>query len=381
MKMNRFLNWRFVLVITAITIVFASIFYTSKLASRLAIEERKKVALFAEGIKSIALAQNNEEISFATNIITQDSTIPRIITDEAGNIQGIKGIDTNGKKDVDHFLRNKIEEFKKINQPITVNYNFGNVNVYYGDSYLLSSLKLFPYAQIAIIAIFLTVVIFSITASNKSIQNQVWVGLSKETAHQLGTPISSIEAWLELIKMELPDNEYVEEMQKDVNRLKLVADRFGKIGSDPQMDTYNIIPRLQDMVDYMTKRAPEKVSIRFEHSIDIVYAQINTALFDWVIENLIRNSLDALDGVGTINIALTDKNADVIIDVIDNGKGIAPHLLKKVFHPGFTTKKRGWGLGLSLSKRIIEKYHHGKIFVKQSELLSGTTFRIILKKV
>lgn len=381
MNLRQYLNWRTYLVLTALCIVAASLYYTSQLASKLAVEERKKVALFAEGIKSIATAKNDEEISFATNIVTQDSTIPRIITDEKGNIQDIKAIDTSGIRNGREFLAKKMEEYKKLNTPIIVNYEFGNVLIYYGESYLLTRLRYFPYAQLAIITLFLLVVIISIGTAHRSIQNQVWVGLSKETAHQLGTPISSIEGWMEIIREELPDNDYVAEMQKDVDRLKLVADRFSKVGSEPKLQVEDLVPRLTEMVNYMQKRAPGKVHITFEHGQPVVEANISGALFDWVIENLIRNALDAMEGIGTIHIRLIEKNADVIIDVADNGKGIPKHQIKKVFLPGFTTKKRGWGLGLSLSKRIIDKYHHGSIFVRQSELKSGTTFRIILKKI
>ncbi len=381
MDIRQFFNWRSFLVLMALLIVAASLFYTSQLASKLAIEERKKVALFAEGIQSIATAQNGEELSFVTNIITQDSTIPRIITDEKGLIQDIRAIDTSGVNNVPQFLNNKIAEYKKINTPIVINYSYGNVFIYYGESYLLTRLRYFPYAQLAIIALFLVVVVISISSANRSIQNQVWVGLSKETAHQLGTPISAIEGWMELLREELPNNDYVSEMQKDVDRLKLVADRFGKVGSEPQLQIENLVPRLAEMVAYMQKRAPHKVIISFESSEPIIEANISGPIFDWVIENLIRNSLDAMEGAGSIVLNIQNRENQVFIDISDNGKGIPKHLIKKVFNPGFTTKKRGWGLGLSLSKRIIQQYHHGNLFVKNSELHTGSTFRIVLDKV
>jgi len=380
MIFSQFFNWRTYLVAAALVIVAASLLYTSQLASKLAVEERKKVALFAEGIKSIASAKNGEELNFVTNIITQDSTIPRIITDEAGNIQDIRAIDTTGVKNVPLFLQQKIIEYKNLNNPIVVQYGYGNVLIYYGESYLLSRLRYFPYAQLAIIALFLVVVLISIGTANRSIQNQVWVGLSKETAHQLGTPISSIEGWMEIIREELPNNDHVSEMQKDIDRLKLVADRFSKVGSEPKLMIENLVPRLAEMVNYMQKRAPGKVFISFETSNDVIEANISGAIFDWVIENLIRNALDALEGIGTIEVNIKEKNADVIIDISDNGKGIPKHLIKKVFTPGFSTKKRGWGLGLSLSKRIIEQYHNGSLSIKHSEVQKGTTFRIILNK-
>ncbi|MGC4057521.1 MAG: ATP-binding protein [Chitinophagaceae bacterium] len=374
------MNWRSLLVLTAICIVGASLFFTGRLASRLAVEERKRVALFAEGVKYIAIAPNDEEISLATNIITQDSTIPRIITDEAGHIQDLKGLDTSGVKDVSGFLKKKMDEFRKQNPPIRVQFEFGSVLIYYGESNLLTSLRYFPYAQLAIIALFLVVVIISIGTAHRSIQNQVWVGLSKETAHQLGTPISSIEGWMEIIREELPGNDYVAEMQKDVDRLKLVADRFSKVGSEPKRQVENLVPRLEEMVSYMQKRAPGKVRISFGTNAADVEANVSGALFDWVIENLIRNALDAMEGVGNIRILLEETDTTVLIDVSDTGKGIPKHQIARVFQPGFTTKKRGWGLGLSLARRIIENYHHGTIAVKQSEVKKGTTFRIVLPK-
>lgn len=381
MNLQQLFNWRSVMVLTAICIVGASLFFTGRLASRLAVEERKKVALFAEGIKHIATAPNDEELSFVSDIITQDSTIPRIITDESGHIQDLRAIDTSGERDVKKFLQDKIESFKKQNPPIHVQYDFGSVLIYYGESSLLTSLRYFPYAQLAIIALFLLVVILSIGTAHRSIQNQVWVGLSKETAHQLGTPISSIEGWMEIIREELPGNDYVAEMQKDVDRLKLVADRFGKVGSEPQLQVENLVPRLREMVNYMQKRASGKVAITFSGEHEEVLANISGPIFDWVIENLIRNALDALEGSGRIEVKLQQADTEIFIDVSDTGKGIPRHLLKRVFAPGFSTKTRGWGLGLSLSKRIIEKYHHGSIFVKHSELQKGTTFRIVLHGV
>lgn len=380
MNLQQLFNWRSMMVFTAICIVGASLFFTGRLASRLAVEERKKVALFAEGIKHIATAPNDEELSFVSNIITQDSTIPRIITDESGHIQDLRAIDTSGVRDVKKFLGEKIESFKKQNPPIQVQYDFGSVLIYYGESSLLTSLRYFPYAQLAIIALFLLVVLLSIGTAHRAIQNQVWVGLSKETAHQLGTPISSIEGWMEIIREELPGNDYVAEMQKDVDRLKLVADRFGKVGSEPKLQVENLVPRLREMVNYMQKRASGKVSITYSCEKEEVLANISGPIFDWVIENLIRNALDALEGSGHIEVKLQEGDADIVIDVCDSGKGIPRHLLKRVFAPGFSTKTRGWGLGLSLSKRIIEKYHHGSIFVKASELQKGTTFRIVLHR-
>jgi signal transduction histidine kinase len=261
-----------------------------------------------------------------------------------------------------------------------VDFGTGKSFIYYGESYLLTQLRYFPYVQITIICIFILLVIFALSASYRSLQNQVWVGLSKETAHQLGTPLSSMEGWLEILRSEEPLNDTVQEMQKDLDRLKLVADRFSKVGSEPELEEQNLIDRLQEMVSYMQKRAPNRVVISLQTAEPEVLVNISGPLFDWVIENLIRNALDAMEGKGNINIKVSNFPQQVWIDVQDTGKGIPKHEVARIFAPGFTTKKRGWGLGLSLSRRIVEKYHHGSIFVKQSEVGKGTTFRIIIRR-
>jgi hypothetical protein len=350
------------------------------LAGKLAIEEKKKVELLVEGIKTLSKATNDQDLAFVSGVITQNTTIPLIIADSKNNIIDYRNIDTTGVKDIKKFLNDKIVEFKDKHAPITSDFAFGKDYVYYGESYLLTQLRYFPYVQLAIIFLFLIVVLIALSTAHRSIQNQVWVGLSKETAHQLGTPLSSIEAWMELLKESSAHDEAVAEMQKDVDRLKLVADRFSKVGSPPKMEEENLIIRLRNMVEYMQKRAPSKVLIQLESPEEDIPVNISGPLFDWVVENLMRNSLDAMSGQGAITVKVTNLQTAVYIDVTDTGKGIAKHQIKKVFNPGFTTKKRGWGLGLSLSKRIIEKYHHGSLFVKFSEPGKGTTFRIILRR-
>jgi signal transduction histidine kinase len=234
--------------------------------------------------------------------------------------------------------------------------------------------------QLAIIFLFLIVVLIALSSAHRSIQNQVWVGLSKETAHQLGTPLSSIEGWLEILKEDNNNTDALNEMQKDLDRLKLVADRFGKVGSAPVLEEEDIRHRLRNMVDYMQKRAPAKVSISINEMDKEIPVNISGPLLDWVVENLMRNALDAMEGKGNIHVSVEDTPQQVRIDISDTGKGIPRHQVKKIFNPGFTTKKRGWGLGLSLSKRIIEKYHHGSLVVKSTEVGKGTTFRIILRR-
>ncbi|MDR3681890.1 MAG: HAMP domain-containing sensor histidine kinase [Flavipsychrobacter sp.] len=378
--MGQYLNWKTYLVIIALFIVGASLFYTSQLAQKLAIEEKKKVLQLVDGIKTIDKSVNGQEIAFASTVVTQNTTIPLIITNENGVILNFINIDTTHSGNPTRLVQEKLAMYRAAHAPIISDFGNGKSYVYYGESYLLTQLRYFPYVQLAIILLFLFVLLIAISSAHRSIQNQVWVGLSKETAHQLGTPLSSIEAWLELLKEHEVNDEAVLEMGKDLDRLKLVADRFSKVGSAPQLEEENIIPRLDSMVNYMQKRAPHKVKITLHSPESDVPVYMSGPLFDWVIENLIRNALDAMAGKGTIDITVTNTPQQVWVDIQDNGKGIPRHQVKKIFNPGFTTKKRGWGLGLSLSRRIIEKYHHGSLFVKHSEPGKGTTFRIILRR-
>jgi len=381
--MRQYLNWKTNLAVIAMLIVGASLYYTSQLASKLADEERKKAVEVANAITTVANPKttNTLVIASASDIIAKNTSIPLIYTDEKGVIQGFINIDTvQSLTPRNKIVEEKLNEFKKEHPPILANFGTGKDYVYYGESYLLTQLRYFPYVQLAIIILFLVVVLIALSTAHRSLQNQVWVGLSKETAHQLGTPLSSIEAWLELLRDNDENNEAVIEMQKDLDRLKLVADRFSKVGSAPQLAEENLVPRLESIVDYMQKRAPKKVVISLFKKEEEIPVNISGPLFDWVMENLIRNALDAMAGQGTIDVTVTNTPQQVWIDVQDSGKGIPSHQVKKVFTPGFTTKKRGWGLGLSLSRRIIEKYHHGSIFVKQSEVGKGTTFRIVLRR-
>jgi len=378
--MRQYLNWKTYFAVTALLIVSASLYYTSQLARKLAEDERKKVEEVASAIKMLVTSNNNQEISLASYIISQNATIPLVIVDEKGNIVDRRNIETSNAPEPDKVVAEKLAQFKKIHKPIVADFGTGKNYIYYGESYLLIQLRYFPYVQLAIIILFLVVVLIALSSAHRSLQNQVWVGLSKETAHQLGTPLSSIEAWLELLRESEGNNEAVIEMQKDLDRLKLVADRFGKVGSAPKLEEENLITRLQGIVEYMQKRAPHKVAITLHATESEVLVNISGPLFDWVMENLVRNALDSMAGTGKIDITVTNHPQQVWVDVQDNGKGIPGHQVKKVFIPGFTTKKRGWGLGLSLSRRIIEKYHHGSIFVKQSEVGKGTTFRIILRR-
>jgi signal transduction histidine kinase len=277
-----------------------------------------------------------------------------------------------------------VRKFGEINKPVLVEITqdpLTYTKYYYGESALQNEVRYYPLVQLVIVGLFIIVTLITLRSSYRSAQNQVWAGMAKETAHQLGTPVSSLEGWVEMMKEQAGNDAIVQELGKDVTRLRLVSDRFGKIGSKPQLEEIDIVKQVSDMVDYIRKRSPGSVSFVVNtHGKNSINAKVSAPLFDWVIENLLKNGLDAMEGKGYIRVDIKDEKKGVIIDVTDTGKGIAKQNISKVFKPGFTTKKRGWGLGLSLSKRIIAQYHKGEIFVKQSEQGKGTTFRIVLKK-
>lgn len=383
--MRRYLHWKTYLVVLALAIVAVALYKFNRMAQEMSREESKKVRTLVDGFQSVMrspASSSNNDITFASKVITENTTIPLILTDEKGNIIGNVNIDTSEIRKHPDLLSGKLLEFKKLHKPLLIDYQYGRNYVYYGDSDLLNQLKYYPLFLIAITALFLLIVLIALSNAQKSIQNQVWVGMSKETAHQLGTPLSSIVGWMEIMKEQEVNKEPVAEMEKDVARLQLIADRFSKIGSKPQLEEENLVTRLKDMVDYMSKRAPVKVNIRFDYETEDNDASVllSGPLFDWVIENLLRNALDAMEGEGQIRIHLKNQPRLVTIDLSDTGKGIPRKDFKKVFMPGFSTKKRGWGLGLSLAKRIIERYHNGSIFIRHSEPGKGTTFRILLRR-
>jgi len=312
-------------------------------------------------------------------IIEGNTTIPIIMTDANNNVISSLNI-TEPKTNVKEFYTKEITRFKSNRPGIKIILDKTVQYLYYDDSLIIKQLYYFPYVQLGVIFVFLLVAFFAFSGTKKAEQNQVWVGLSKETAHQLGTPISSLLAWVDLLKMRHQEDKLIGEMEKDVNRLRIIAERFSKIGSKPDLQIVSLNETLLNSVQYMSNRSSQKVAIQCHMPADEhLFMELNVPLFEWVIENLCKNAIDAMDGVGSIDINVIPKNDEVYIDVKDTGKGMDKRKFKVIFTPGFTTKKRGWGLGLSLAKRIIEEYHGGKIFVKQSELNVGTVFRIILK--
>lgn len=386
-------NWRVLLALIAILIVSGTVAYSTYLANKIAKEERRKVELWLEAGKSL-LNPSNTDVSLPLSI-TRQNDIPIIATTEKDSIiewvnldsakvaHGWPAGDTIRDPNRNEFLRSRLSDFRSgklsvewVNPLDSTQRN----RYYYGESKLLKEVRYYPLVQLLIVGLFIFITIQAIRSSYRSTQNGVWAGMAKETAHQLGTPVSSLEGWVEILKETYSREDFVYEMEKDVNRLRLVSDRFGKIGSTPQLEEKNIVLQVEHMVDYVQKRAGGKVSFDLHAHEQNIRAKISPPLFDWVIENLLKNALDAMEGRGRITIDISNSGKEVIVDVADTGKGISRQNLSKVFKPGFTTKKRGWGLGLSLSKRIIEQYHKGSLTVKSSEIGKGTIFRIVLKK-
>jgi len=383
LNINKLYNFsrqlKLIFIFIAVAIILASTIFTNRLANSLAEEERKKVEIWAEAIHQSIAMDEGTNTDLIVKIIGSNTTIPIIMTDAKNNVISTLNI-VEPKTNPKEFYSKEIERLKAKRPAIVIRLDDIVEYFYYDDSLFFKQLLYFPYIQLGVIIIFLLVAFFAFSSTKKAEQNQVWVGLSKETAHQLGTPISSLLAWIDLLKSKYQEDKLLVEMQKDVNRLEIIAERFSKIGSKPDLSLINLNETLQNAVQYIANRTSQKVSIKCHFPTDEdVFAQLNVPLFEWVIENLCKNAIDAMDGIGMIDISVQQKTDEIIIDVKDTGKGIEKNKFKVVFTPGFTTKKRGWGLGLSLAKRIIEEYHGGKIFVKQSELKVGTIFRIILK--
>lgn len=382
---QQWLNWRSLLTLVAIFIVSGTIFYSDYLAKKIAREEKQKVESWVEAQRTIMNATEQTNLNLATKISTENDDIPIIETTENDSItNNYLNLDSTLVATDKKYLPQKLKAFKKLHPPIELVISekpYVANRYYYGESRLQKEVRYYPMVQLCIIALFIIITIVSQRSRYQNAQNQVWVGLAKETAHQLGTPVTSLEGWIEVLKDTPGTENIVAEIEKDVNRLKLISDRFGKIGSIPKLEERNLVDQVQSMIDYIKKRASGKVQFNLDsHREANIPALISPPLFDWVVENLLKNSLDAIEGKGKISISIHDEASSVIIDVSDTGKGISKKNAANVFKPGFTTKKRGWGLGLTLTKRIIDQYHHGQIFIKYSEPGKGTTFRIILNK-
>lgn len=373
--------WKLALLLFAVLTGLSSLLYTENLVKKLKAEERENVELWAEAIRLINSSDANQDLEFLATVNEYNNTVPVILTDESDNIIDSKNFDINRVKEPG-FLDKNLEKIKQKNEPIKIDLDNNHFNlVYYKDSIILTMLIYYPYVQLAIIILFIMVSYLAFSSSRKAQQNQVWVGMSKETAHQLGTPTSSLAGWIEILQQKYPENSINKELAIDVERLEKVTERFSRIGSKPALNNENIIALILQTVEYLKSRSSSKITytIGFKSEPEVCIP-VDAALFGWVIENVSKNAIDSMEGNGEITYRLTETEKNVLIDISDTGKGIPKPAFKKIFNPGYTTKQRGWGLGLSLAKRIIEEYHKGKIFVKHSEVGKGSSIRILMNK-
>lgn len=378
MWINRYSAVRIALIVAAIAFAIVSLIVSDKLVRRMGEEERRKMELWAAATQAVASNDLEYSYYFASRILESNTTIPVILTNKQGQILSYNNLDLP-RSNPEKYLYQKLEEFRSGYPPIVIDNGFEHEYLYYSDSTTLTQLLLFPYVQVLVFLIILGISVLAIVSLKRADQNYIWEGMSRETAHQLGTPISSLMAWRELLEMQGIDKMITEEMGKDIQRLEMIADRFQKVGSMPQLKETNIVDTLRRSVAYMTPRISQQVQIHLhDKPEDILLTPICEPLIAWVFENLIKNAVDAMQGKGEITIAYKTKRGQAQIDVKDTGRGLSRGQYERIFRPGYTTRTRGWGLGLSLSRRIIEDYHRGRIFVQHSEEGRGTTFRILL---
>jgi two-component system, sporulation sensor kinase D len=373
-------RWKQVLIVLALGIGIGSLFYTNDLVKDLAERERSKVELWAKGTSYLANSPDDADLSFVFEVIRDNTSIPIILTDGDDNIISVRNFD-EAKSDDPVYRLKQLQRIKGRNEPIVIElYGGGRNLIHYDNSELFYRLKYYPYVSLGIVSLFILVAYIAFSVSRRAEQDQVWVGMAKETAHQLGTPLSSLIAWIEYLRLKEVDSATLDDMAKDVRRLETITERFSKIGSKPELIPQPITSVLEESLDYMRTRSSKKVRYTFESSLPKdALVPINVPLFAWVIENLCRNAMDAMEGVGSISVTVHQEGDKALIDVTDTGKGIAKGMLETVFQPGYTSKKRGWGLGLSLTRRIVQQYHGGRIWVLRSEVGQGTTFRIALR--
>ena len=383
---DRIRHVKIILVVAAVIIAVASLVVSNALVRELADEERNKMEVWAEAMRALNTADENTDLNLVLKVINENNTIPVIVTDADGNVQTFRNVKLKGNTYEDSVAQAEtvsaslLDKGRYIRIALGDSAKDGYIDVCYDDSVILKRLAAYPYIQLGVVMLFVVVAIFALLTSKRAEQNKVWVGLSKETAHQLGTPISSLMAWVEILKESYPDDAMIPEMDKDVRRLELIAERFSKIGSLPEPVPASLTEVMAHVIEYMDRRTSSKVKFIKNFPPDDIVIRINASLFEWVIENLCKNAVDAMEGSGTITLSMESTADRAVIEVADTGKGIRKKDLRNVFRPGFTTKKRGWGLGLSLAKRIVEEYHKGRIYVKSSEPGKGTTFRIELRK-
>lgn len=372
---------KLIFLLISVLLVGGVLYVSNDLVEDLSIEERKKMEIWAEATRELASDKTEMSMELILKVIQSNTSIPAIIVDDTGEINQYLNLNLP-ETDTEKYLQEKLEQLKSKSNLIEINLGDEEKQyLYYDDSILLKRLSLYPYVQLGVMVLFVLIVYFALISTKKAEQNKVWVGLSKETAHQLGTPISSLMAWMDLLESSGVDSSLLSDMNKDVNRLSVIAERFSKIGSKPEMELIYVNEVLENATEYMRRRVSDKVLITTHLPSDAEGAMVCLSLFEWVIENLCKNAVDAMNGEGRIDVYMTSEKQQIYIDIKDTGKGIARKNFKTLFNPGYTTKKRGWGLGLTLAKRIIEDYHAGRIYVKDSEVGKGTTFRIELTRV
>lgn len=383
---DRFRNVRYAMALFAVVIAIGSLLTSNYLISDLKEEETNRMEVWAEAMRSLNTADENTDLNLVLKVINGNNTIPVIVVDGEGRALSARNIKRTFSEDEDSlsYLAALAKEYRANGRAIRIDlpqeYGDDYISICYDESLMLKRLAIYPYIQLGVVVLFVLIAIFALFSAMRAEQNKVWVGLSKETAHQLGTPISSLIAWHEVLKESYPDDVLLPEMEKDIKRLERIAERFSKIGSIPEPKPEDIVEVLDRVVVYMDKRTSSKVVIRKHFPSGTVIVTLVSSLFEWVAENLCKNAVDAMGGCGSIDLYVDEDDKYVYVEVKDSGKGIPHSNFNSVFKPGFTTKERGWGLGLSLAKRIVEEYHRGKIYVKESEIGVGTTFRIELPK-
>jgi signal transduction histidine kinase len=374
-------QWKFALLGVAVLIALGTLWYTESFLKELRAEEDKRALIWAEAVKVIANSNDIAELTLALQVVEKNTTIPIIMTDVDTTIVTWRNLKMP-KRNEEKFLQQELQAMISDHEPIIVQLGEGNVQyMFYRDSSVLTKLRIYPMVLLGVIGLFIAIAYMAFSNVRRSEQNRVWTGMAKETAHQIGTPLSSLMGWIEILRGQQTDESILGEMEKDVLRLQTITDRFSKIGSQPQLKVTNIADMLADALNYLNNRTSNRIALTFSNRLtQPALVPLNTQLFGWVIENLVRNAIDAIEGKGKIDVTLDELGSSIIIEVTDTGKGIAAAKVKAVFRPGYTTKTRGWGIGLSLAKRIVKEYHKGKISVVRSTPGKGTTFRIVLPK-
>ena len=377
--LNKKVFSRYMFVAVAMLIAVGSLVVSHHLVSDLSKEERNKMKIWAEATKEAIEAEENVNLNLIVLILESNTTIPTILYDKNSDSYRSVNIDLEGQ-DEQLYLRAKATSFAKRHEPIAIEFETFEQYLYYDDSHTLKRLQWFPYIQLGVLTIFVLTSILALLSTKRMEQDRLWVGLSKETAHQLGTPLSSLIAWVEYLRLKGIDESIAQDIEKDINRLQKITDRFSKIGSTPTLHQCDIKELTLQTIDYLETRISKKVEFFSDLPLHPLYAKASEPLYAWVIENLTKNAVDAMSGTGKVSFVMTETDDTIVLDISDTGKGIPKSKFKTIFTPGYTTKSRGWGLGLSLTKRIIESYHQGKVYVLRSEIDNGTTFRIELKK-